>query len=224
MMTRGLWISSGFAATISSLKVTQPQQTGINQSKTHESRLLWNLPLNDSQCYPQLTHLFLLNCTAVKPAVKTCRSMNPSAVRNSLTYFLLNCTAVKPAVKPASQWIPMLSATHSPIFVELYCSETCCENLPVNESQRCPQLTHLFLLNCTAKPDMGCMALLVNVSSINICPLLRANVPLISKPLPFAAGSHTCNNNSGHFYRAVSQVATPAIITQALISMAPYLR
>ena len=147
MMTRGLWISSGFAAIISSLKVTQPQQTGINQSKTHWSRLLWNLPVNDSQCYPQLTHL--------------------------------------------------------------------------------------FLLNCTAKPDMGCMALLVNVSSINICPLLRANVPLISKPLPFAAGSHTCNNNSGHFcnnntsthfYGTLSQVATPAITTTVVISAAPYFR
>lgn len=65
----------------------------------------------------------------------------------------------------------------------------------------------LFLLNWTAKPFMACgenyllnrkkwqwllftcMALLVRVRSIDICPLRLENVPHISKPLPFSAGS-----------------------------------
>ena len=52
------------------------------------------------------------------------------------------------------------------------------------------------MLNCIAKPDMGCMALFVNVSSIKICPFFLANVPLISSPLPLAAGNQTYNGKS----------------------------
>ncbi len=49
----------------------------------------------------------------------------------------------------------------------------------------------LFLLNWMANPVMGCMALLVNVISMNISPLRRANVPDTSRPLPLAAGIQT---------------------------------
>ena len=51
--------------------------------------------------------------------------------------------------------------------------------------------THLFLLNCMAKPIMGCMALLVKVSSMKICLFLRAKVPVTSKPFPLLAANHT---------------------------------
>lgn len=42
-----------------------------------------------------------------------------------------------------------------------------------------------------AKLDIACIALFVNVISIDICPFRRENVPIISKPLPFSAGNHT---------------------------------
>lgn len=42
-----------------------------------------------------------------------------------------------------------------------------------------------------AKPDIACIALFVNDISIEICELRRENVPWISSPLPFSAGSQT---------------------------------
>lgn len=50
---------------------------------------------------------------------------------------------------------------------------------------------YLFLLNCIANPDIGCMALFVNVSSILIWLFFLAKVPVISRPLPFCAGNQT---------------------------------
>ena len=57
-------------------------------------------------------------CHHIKPESDTATTNRYQSIKNAL---------VKTAVKPACQWLPMLSATHSPIFVELYCSETCCE-------------------------------------------------------------------------------------------------
>lgn len=49
----------------------------------------------------------------------------------------------------------------------------------------------LFLFSCIAKPVIACIALFVNDMSMEICELRRENVPRISNPLPFSAGSHT---------------------------------
>lgn len=49
--------------------------------------------------------------------------------------------------------------------------------------------SYLFLLNCMAKSPMGFIALLVRVISIWMAPARRANVPDISRPLAFMAGS-----------------------------------
>lgn len=53
------------------------------------------------------------------------------------------------------------------------------------------QITDLFLLNWIAKSVMCCRALLVKVMSMYMWPWRRENVPEISSPLAFTAGSHT---------------------------------
>lgn len=52
--------------------------------------------------------------------------------------------------------------------------------------------SYLFLLNWMAKSVMTLIALLVRVISIWMVPARRAKVPDISSPLPFMAGSQTC--------------------------------
>lgn len=47
------------------------------------------------------------------------------------------------------------------------------------------------LLQNTIFP-ITCMALLVSVSSIDICPDFLVKVPCISNPLPFSAGNQHC--------------------------------
>lgn len=63
--------------------------------------------------------------------------------------------------------------------------------IPTPRKQTTRYRIYLFLLNWMAKSVMTLMALFVRVISICMTPARRANVPEISKPLAFMAGSQT---------------------------------
>lgn len=77
--------------------------------------------------------------------------------------------------------------------------------------------SHLFLLNWMAKSAITLMALLVRVISIWITPARRENVPDISRPLAFMAGSQTLMEGR----RAMLFLGTPFFLYDLAICLLP---